>query len=142
MSKQSCKYPYSISGYIKKTRFQRESLEYPWCFVAIDNQISHYYNWYCRKAFRGWQLPLNGCHVTCIAGPKESNPVSQEKVNPFTRLDITINYSPTVYTNGRAFWLKCISSDLDRMRYLIGLPKKKFGYHITLGNWKNGFNLY
>lgn len=108
-----------------------------WYFLGLDTDFSAYYKWLYSRAFRGWSLPMNGCHITFIAGEKDDRIISHSEIVPYLDQDIKFWYSNQVYTNGRAFWLPVFSFDLDCIRQDLGLTPR-ISYHITLGNTKNG----
>lgn len=108
-----------------------------WC-LQVEQDISDYYNHLFRNGnVNGWRLPKNGPHITFIAGEKEARIVSQDDMKPYLDKQIPFCWNPVVMTDGRSFWLNCESSYLDSVRLWLGLEvPKKFGYHITLGNFK------
>jgi hypothetical protein len=106
-----------------------------WFFLRADDEISSYYKWFYSKGLKSWNSPMNGCHVTFLAGEKDDRVVSAEEMKSFIGQDIVFFYTNQVWTNSRAFWLPVLSPDLDQIRVEIGL-QPKFLYHMTLGTWK------
>lgn len=123
---------YCTSGQIlQKQTSQKEG----WFCLEIDNSIGDYYKSLYSKGNRTWYNCLNGCHVTFIAGEREVRLVKECELTNWYNKDITVWYNNIVYTNGRAFWLSCISSELDQIRVSLGLEPRIL-YHVTLGNIK------
>ena len=105
-----------------------------WFSVRLDDDVSLYYRSF---SYRKWNLPMNGCHITFIAGEKECRMISLEDMKGYTR-DIEIIFDPVVMTNGESFWIDCQAPQLDKIRDDLGLGNSFRGkYHITLGNFKN-----
>lgn len=121
-------------GYIQSSS---ESQRTGWHFLSLDDDLSRYYQWFCRLPEKGWDLPINGCHVTFIAGEKEKRIVCISEISRFVHDPVWIEYENKVLTDGRSFWLNCSCPDLDEIRSELGLPSKWRGYHVTLGNIKN-----
>lgn len=106
-----------------------------WYYLSIDDDFSRYYAWFCRFV-GGWDLPLNGCHITIIAGEKEEKIISPSDI-PYLGQEVEFFYDPVVMTEGRSFWINVKCPTADFIRNKIGLPCKWRGYHVTLGNLKN-----
>lgn len=106
-----------------------------WYYISIDDDFSRYYAWFCRFA-GGWDLPLNGCHMTFIAGEKEGDIIPASQV-PCLGQEVKFFYKPVVMTEGRSFWINVECPTADSIRNELGLPCKWRGYHVTLGNLKN-----
>lgn len=109
-----------------------------WYYLKVDLEIAVYYNWLLyRKTGIKYQLPLNGPHITFIAGEKDDRIVLPQEILPYINNIIPFTYDPTIYTNGRAFWMPAWSPLLDNIRLKMGLKPKSNGLHMTLGNIKN-----
>lgn len=112
-----------------------------WYYLLIDNDFSLYYRHLCAGVFYPkWNLPLNGCHMTFIAGEKEDRYVDISELGSFLLEDIEFFYQPVVVSNGESFWIDCRCPRLDEIRSSLGLPSKWNGYHVTLGNFKHKRN--
>lgn len=105
-----------------------------WYYLSIDDDFSRYYAWFFRLC-GGWDLPLNGCHMTFIAGEKEETGIIPEM--PYLGEEVQFFFEPQIKTDGRSFWVDSTSPRLDEIRSSMGLPIKWRGYHVTLGNLKN-----
>lgn len=106
-----------------------------WFSLRLDNDFSYYYRWF---TWTKWNLPLNGCHITFIAGDRESRIVTLDEMKPYLEKEIWFEYDPIVYTNGESFWIDCQSEQLDQIRKNLNLGNRfRDKYHITLGNFKN-----
>ena len=106
-----------------------------WYYLSVDDDFSRYYAWFCRMT-GGWDLPLNGCHITFIAGEKEGDLIDPSRV-PLLGQEVEFYYDPIIMTEGRSFWINVKCPILDELRESLGLPCKWRGYHVTLGNLKN-----
>jgi hypothetical protein len=107
-----------------------------WFYLSIDDDFSRYYAWFCRN--RGsWDLPMNGCHMTFIAGEKEERLIGLDEIARYLDEDVEFFYEPQVMTEGRSFWIDARCPRLDQIRKELALPCKWRGYHVTLGNLKN-----
>ena len=105
-----------------------------WFSVRLDDDVSLYYRSF---SYRKWNLPMNGCHVTFIAGERESRIITQSELMDSTE-DIEIIFDPVVMTNGESFWIDCQAPQLDVIRDDLGIGESFRGkYHITLGNLKS-----
>jgi len=107
-----------------------------WFYLKADDDLSLYYAWFCQMT-GSWDLPMNGCHITFIAGEREDRIISSKELDAFMNDDIEFFYENKVMTDGRSFWIDCKSPQLDKIREDLGLPEKWRGLHITLGNLKN-----
>jgi hypothetical protein len=105
-----------------------------WYYLKLDDDFSRYYNFLCNKQLLRWQMPMNGCHCTVIAGEKEGRIVSQSEALSFLGKDMFFQYDGLVYTDGRTFWMNIESEDLRLVRETLGLKPRTL--HITLGNLK------
>jgi len=106
-----------------------------WYSLCLDEDFSLYY-----RSQQGvkWNLPLNGCHITFIAGDREKRVVTSEEMEPYMDETIDFEFDPIVMTNSESFWIECSSARLDSIRKELGLGNSFRGsYHITLGNTKN-----
>lgn len=106
-----------------------------WYSLSLDEEISNYYKWFYSRAFRSWNPPMNGCHLTFIAGEKDDRIIDSSEILPYLNKDFVFYYANQIWTNGRAFWLPAYSPELDLIRVELGL-QPRFLYHITLGNLK------
>lgn len=107
-----------------------------WYMVKADDTIGSYYKWLYSRAFASWNPCMNGCHITFISGEKDDRIVSLAEIGTYVGRKITFFYTNQVWTNGRAFWLSSLCTELDDIRIELGL-RPKILYHITLGNTKN-----
>ena len=107
-----------------------------WYSLSLDQQISDLYKWYYSRGLKTWNAPLNECHMTFIAGEKDDRIVSHDEMERFFDNEIVFYYTNVVYTNGKAFWLPAICTQLDQIRLELCL-KPRILYHVTLGNIKN-----
>jgi len=106
-----------------------------WYSLCADKEIANYYKWFYSKAFKTWNPPMNGCHVTFIAGEKDDRIITLDEIKPFLGKDIVFHYENEIWTNGRAFWLPVVAPELDFIREQLGL-KPRMQFHVTLGNIK------
>lgn len=110
-----------------------------WYYVSVDTDFSEYYNSFIKKGTlsRGFDYPRNGPHITFIAGEKEQYPINIKVADSYLDQPVTFFYDNTVYTDQKSFWLNIFCPQLDDIRIACGLDKRKFSYHLTLGNIKN-----
>lgn len=104
-----------------------------WFYLAVDKEISDYYNSFMQ---RSWLLPRNGPHITFIAGEHEPRIVNRKEVEQYMNAPITFLYDPIIHTDNRSFWIDIECHALEDIRFNLGLPPRKFNYHLTLGNYK------
>lgn len=102
-----------------------------WWLLKLDDDVALYYRWLYSRAFKSFQLPMNGPHITFIS-PRHDKLITKEMMNPFLNLELEFYYINKVWTNGRAFWLPAESPSLDHIRMELGL-EPRFIYHISLG---------
>lgn len=103
-----------------------------WAYLEVDQDLSHYYRWLSRIP---WRSPLNGTHITFVAGQHEGRVVSKSEMNEWLGKPIMFYYSPLLHTNGSSWWLNVKSDGLDQIRRELGLLPRP-SYHVTLGNLK------
>jgi len=108
-----------------------------WYGVDVCDDFAAYYNWFQSKRGMPWQLPMNGCHITFLAGEKDNRVVGLDEMQPYDNEVVWFAFEPKVDTDGRSFWIDVQCPRLDEIRKELGLPKKPWGYHVTLGNLKN-----
>jgi hypothetical protein len=113
---------FSSSGKIKSASSDQKP---GWYYVEVDQQISDYYSWFFNRAFKKWFKPLNGCHITFIAGEKDHRIVSLQEMIPFLDKEVEFQYTGEIWTNGRAFWLPAFSQELNDIRDFFKLKKGK-----------------
>lgn len=116
----------------KPTQGQKQG----WFYIELDKDFANYYKWFYSRSFKTWYPPMNGCHITFIAGEKDDRIVQYNEIIPYLNKDINFQYENEIYTNGRAFWIPCASIEIDNIRKTLGLNPKPW-LHITLGNVKN-----
>lgn len=110
-----------------------------WWYVKCDDGIADYYLSFLKLQYPKIQKPMNGCHLTVIAGEKEDYRPDDLISQRFHGSYIEFQYDNAIYFNGRAFWLEAESRDAERVREVCGLPPQRIGrgFHITIGNIKN-----
>lgn len=124
-----------ISSYAR-IQGNKEGQRPGWFSLVLDRDFSEYYRWF---TWTKWNLPMNGCHITFIAGNRENRIVSPDELTEYMNKDIWFEFDPIVYTNGETYWIDCYSETLNKIRNELKLgPRRYDGYHITLGNFKNG----
>lgn len=124
---------YKTTGIIRSSG---EDQKQGWFYLVMDDSIASYYRWLYSRGFKKWDSCLNGCHLTFIAGEKESKVISLSEMNKFLGEEVEVYYDSTIFTNTRAFWLEARSDRLDEIRKELGMAEKYRGYHITLGTNK------
>lgn len=104
-----------------------------WFYLSVNREISDYYNSFME---RKWFLPRNGPHITFIAGEHEPRLINHKEVMQYVNCPIPFLYDPIVLTDRRSFWIDIECQALEDIRFNLGLPSRKFNYHLTLGNYK------
>lgn len=129
---------FQSEGIIKSSN-QDPTQKPDWYYLAIDQDFTEYYNSFIKKGSisSGIYSPRNGPHITFIAGEKEELEIKTLIADSFLGNTIPFLYDNTVYTDGRSFWMDIQCPELDSIRIACGLEKRKFPYHLTLGNIKN-----
>ena len=124
---------YTITGVIDwNNKDQKEG----WWRIKLDPGISHYYKWLYSRAYKSWDLPMNGVHCTFISGEWEPRIIRPQDLQDYLDVIFELEYEPPILTHGRSFWMNCKSRDLDYVRKDLGLDTDKYSYHITLGTNK------
>ncbi len=107
-----------------------------WFHLECDPDIAKYYEYFYRLGGKRWFPPLNGCHLTVIAGEKDDRIIYDSELSYWYDKWIPFSYWPPIRTNGRAFWLEADSPCANKLRGSLGL-KMRPHFHVTLGNIKN-----
>lgn len=126
-----------FTGVLKQSQWPQKP---NWVYLSVDTDVAKYLITLWNKFDQplGWAFPLNGPHITIIAGEKETTPVNIEPLISLFGKEFNFQFEENfeVLTNGRAFWIECSVLQGDALRRLVGLTPKKFKYHLTLGNIK------
>lgn len=107
-----------------------------WFYIKCDVDIFNLYNWFNSLGNKPWAPPMNGPHITFIAGRHEERIIHKEEVAQYMLTPTLFLYEPTVWTDGRSFWMDAYAPYVNVIRRKLGLPPRD-RLHLTLGNWKN-----
>lgn len=105
-----------------------------WAIVVIDDDVDKYYSWFLKKrSGLILQAPAWGPHITVFDG----EPVPLEKwetlKQKYDNNIIEFEHEIFIKSNGKHWWLKSFSPQLDEIRKESGIGNLKWSYHITLG---------
>ena len=112
-----------------------------WAYLAVDNDILHYYQWLLKRRFHGRLLlhfPKAGAHISVVRGA-EIDPITPEyRESAWGRHhdeELEFWYDPTVIGfNKEFFWINTICHPLSGIRTELGLnPRPRYDYHLTIG---------
>lgn len=109
-----------------------------WLIGDCDEEIGRYYRWLIKsfRAATSLQAPLNGPHITVVAGKYEDN-IRREYWYRHANKKVEFEYGPELETNGVYYWLPVKSLFLSDIRLELGLfPLPKYPFHLTVGNNK------
>lgn len=101
-----------------------------WLIIKVPDDLGRYY-----RRFHKLQEPLNGTHITIVAGEKEGFEESS-RLMPYVGRTVGFAYDGVVWTDGRSFWINCDCAEAQSIRAELGLSPKA-NLHITIGNLKN-----
>jgi hypothetical protein len=124
---------------MKFTGYGTLSYKNTWLLVEISDDLGIYYrsliNSYSRSTVL--QKPMNGEHITVIAGKYE---VANHSPNwrKYEGEKIEFQYSSDIQTDYCYFWLPVTCNRIEEIRIELGLkPTIKCPWHITVGNLKH-----
>lgn len=111
------------------------SLDYvdDWLLVRIDDEIARYYASIVENRF-GIKLQTKtqwGTHVSAIRGESLLN--NQDKWGHDHGVQVQVNYTHEIYTNGHHWWLNVDCLDLSTVRAFYGFQTTKRWFHLTIG---------
>ncbi len=104
-----------------------------WLIIKVSDDLGRYYG-----RFHKLQEPLNGTHITIVAGEKEGF-FETSRLLPYVGKVIDFVYDGVVWTDQRSYWISCACEQAQDIRKELGLPPK-VNLHITIGNLKNETN--
>jgi hypothetical protein len=112
--------------------------------VEVDQGVADFYRKLIPK-YNYVQPQMYPAHITVVRTAKE-NPKNMNVWGKYEGEEIPFSYDNYVYNN-RTYWYLNVQSDrIGDIREELGLPRFRFGelgadrrgYHITIGNVKNG----
>jgi hypothetical protein len=105
-----------------------------WSILSINDDIDKYYRWFLEKK-RGLilQAPAWGPHITVFDGEKVPQEHWTFLKQKYDNKKIEFKHEVFIKSNGKHWWLKALSPQLDEIRKESGLRNLKWSYHITLG---------
>lgn len=101
-----------------------------WLIIKVPDDLGRYYG-----RFHKLQQPLNGTHITIVAGEKEGF-ADASRLKPYVGRQVNFAYDGIVYTDRRSYWINCDCAEAQSIRAELGLQPKA-NMHITIGNTKN-----
>ncbi len=108
-----------------------------WYYLSVDPDIGRYYGKLWSNGNNCWNPPLNGPHITFIAGEKDEKIITDDQIRDYLGLIVGFRYDPIIKTNSRAFWIDVNIPKLNDIRANLGLkPYYRPTFHLTLGNVK------
>jgi hypothetical protein len=127
---------YSYGRIVYDPRKNDPKLYEPWWSLVIceAHGIIDFYSWLCHK----WGKPIDkgnawGPHISWVKGEEPEN----KNLWGFKHDRIKFYYSNIVRTDNNCHaWLDVWCPQLHVFRDALGLPHKKFNFHLTLGRLK------
>lgn len=108
-----------------------------WSIVKLGeketNELPQFYAWLIKKRFRiKVHQSLWGAHVSLTRG--EETDKWEEVKQKYHNKNVSLSYSPDLRTNGKHWWAKVYSDDLENIRTELGLTKQHdVSLHLTIG---------
>jgi len=105
--------------------------------AEVDQELSEYYRSLIPKYYNVKPQRYK-CHITIVRTGIET-PTNMEFWGKYQDQKISFSYSPIIQNDGTYFWLDAYSSDIEKIREELGLPKYRKDrkeYHITIANIK------
>jgi hypothetical protein len=111
-------------------------------FINFDNSEIHlYYAWFIYKRFNLiLNKPIRDPHISFINDrlTKEQKLLYNDIKNVYNSKEVNISYNPElIRTDGKHWWIKLDSVDVDDIRKECQLNDIYFPYHITIGYVNN-----
>jgi len=105
-----------------------------WAIISIDDDVDRYYRWFLEKK-KGLilQSPAWGPHITIFDGEEIDIEKWNEIKLKYNNKTIYFKHEIFIKSNGKHWWLKVYSEEIDKIRAEAGLRPLKWSYHITLG---------
>lgn len=134
---KDCKIIWELDDVTKK-----HNLQSSWkktIIASIDGEICDMYRWFIYKRF-GISLnpPLRGAHLTIVNDKIEDFETFDSKIielkKIFSLIDIDIDLD--IRCGPEHLWFRCLAPTAMEIRELLGLGKPHFGFHVTIGMYR------
>lgn len=117
---------------------KKHSLQSEWKCTAIvrtNCDTSAYYRWFLKNRFNlVLNPPLRGTHVTFVADRMDRN-LFMDVAKIFNGKEVTFYYQHMPRSNGKHWWLRVWSPELESIREVMGLSREPYlGMHLTIGS--------